>query len=260
MDPLIITLDGPAGSGKSTVARQLARRLGLEFLDTGAMYRGITAQILDDGIDPKVNPQAVADFARDCTIRFDWKSDPPRLYINNRDVTMRLRDSDVTGNVSDVAAMPDVRRVLVMEQRHIGHEHPRLVTEGRDQGSVVFPNAHAKFYLDAKAEVRAQRRAAQLRAEGRDADERVILQQIIARDHKDSHRASDPLIKPADAETIDTSNLTLEQVIDLLEKKGRQRMKAGGQADSQVVVADGVKPQSKPGPVPGGAPRAGARR
>ena len=225
MDPLIITLDGPAGSGKSSVARHLAKRLGLEFLDTGAMYRGITAQCLDDGIDPKSNPQIVEDFARDCMIRFDWKSDPPRLFINNRDVTHRLRDSDVTGNVSEVAAMAQVRRVLVQEQRQIGRLHPRLVTEGRDQGSVVFPNAQVKFFITASPQVRAARRAEQLRAAGREADERLILQQIVSRDQRDSTRAEGPLIKPDDAQEIDTSSISLEQVLDLLEERVKARMK-----------------------------------
>lgn len=224
MDPLIITLDGPAGSGKSSVARQLAHRLGLEFLDTGAMYRGITAQCLDDGIDPKSNPQIVEEFARDCMIRFDWKSDPPRLFINNRDVTHRLRDSDVTGNVSEVAAMPQVRRVLVQEQRQIGRLHPRLVTEGRDQGSVVFPNAQVKFFITASPQVRAARRAEQLRAAGREADERLILQQIVSRDQRDSTRTEGPLIKPDDAQEIDTSSISLEQVLDLLEERVKARM------------------------------------
>lgn len=224
MDSLIITLDGPAGSGKSSVARQLAQRLGVEFLDTGAMYRGITAQCLDDGIDPHSNPQVVEDFARDCMIRFDWKSDPPRLFINNRDVTHRLRDSDVTGCVSEVAAMAQVRRVLVQEQRQIGRLHPRLVTEGRDQGSVVFPQAQFKFFITASPEVRAARRAEQLRGAGRDADERVILQQIVSRDERDSTRSEGPLIKPEDAVEIDTSGMSLEQVLDMLEKKVRATM------------------------------------
>lgn len=224
MDPLIITLDGPAGSGKSSVARQLAKRLGVEFLDTGAMYRGITAQCLDDGIDPRSHSQIVEEFARDCMIRFDWKTDPPRLFINNRDVTHRLRDSDVTGCVSEVAAISEVRRVLVQEQRHIGRLHPRLVTEGRDQGSVVFPQAQFKFFITASPQVRAMRRAEQLRAAGRDADERVILQQIVSRDERDSTRSEGPLIKPEDAIEIDTSNMSLDQVLDLLEQKVRAKV------------------------------------
>ncbi len=221
MEPLIITLDGPAGSGKSSVARQLARRLGVEFLDTGAMYRGITAQCLDDGIDPRSHLQIVEEFARDCMIRFDWKTDPPRLFINNRDVTHRLRDSDVTSCVSEVAAIGEVRRVLVQEQRQIGRLHPRLVTEGRDQGSVVFPQARFKFFITASPQVRAMRRAEQLRAAGRDADERVILQQIVSRDERDSTRSEGPLIKPDDAVEIDTSDMSLDQVLDLLERKVR---------------------------------------
>src|SRR5689334_6266608 len=132
MQPLIITLDGPAGSGKSTIARQLARRLGLEFLDTGAMYRGLTALCLDDGIDPAADPAAVVDLAQRFPIRFDWQADPPRLQIGEHDLTDRLRDPDVTFSVSDVASIGGVRQVMVEAQRQIAAAHPRLVTEGRD--------------------------------------------------------------------------------------------------------------------------------
>jgi len=227
MDSLIITLDGPAGSGKSTVARRLAQRLGLEFLDTGAMYRAVCARCLDMGIDPATEPELAAELARQTPLRFDWQDTPdgaPRLYVGDMDITERLRDADVTASVSDLAAITSVRHVLVEQQRRIGGQHPRLVSEGRDQGSVVFPQAQVKFYLDASAEVRAQRRVQQLRDMGREAQEDLILAGILKRDEKDAGRTDGPLICPPDALRIDTSDMTLEQVIDHLESIVRERM------------------------------------
>lgn len=221
MRRLIVTLDGPAGSGKSTVARRLAGRLGLDFLDTGAMYRGVTAKALDRGIDIDEEDYAVIQLARNASIHFDWDTDPPALLINGINVTPRLRDSDVVKRVSDVAAMPPVRQVLVEAQRRIGRDHPGLVTEGRDQGSVVFPDAEVKFYLDASPQVRAERRAAQLRELGKHVDLAVIRESIVLRDRKDSSRKTAPLVCPEDAERIDTSGMTLDAVVDLLETRIR---------------------------------------
>ncbi|MFP4143777.1 MAG: (d)CMP kinase [Phycisphaeraceae bacterium] len=226
MERLIVTLDGPAGSGKSSVARQLAQRLGVAFLDTGAMYRGLTAGALDRGIHPAEQLEQVAQLARDEPVRFDFCHDPPRLHLGDRDVTDRLRDADVTQYVSDVAAHREVRQVLVEAQRAIGREHPRLVTEGRDQGSVVFPRATVKFYLDARPEVRAERRAKQLQEAGREADVEAIRLAIIARDHRDSTRADGPLVCPNDAQRIDTSGLTQDEVVALLETRVREAVEA----------------------------------
>jgi len=218
-DPLIVTIDGPAGSGKSTLARQLAGRLGLAFLDTGAMYRAIAAKSIERGIDIREEPFYVVELARNCPLRFDWQTDPPRLYARGADVTDRLRDSDVTAAVSDVAAISAVRHVLVDNQREIGREHPRLVTEGRDQGSIVFPQAGVKFYLDASPAVRAHRRAEQLRELGKPVHLEDIRQNIIERDRKDSTRPDGPLICPDDAIRIDTSEMSLDEVLDLLEQQ-----------------------------------------
>lgn len=222
MQRLIVTLDGPAGSGKSTVARQLAQRLGVEFLDTGAMYRGIAAKAVERGIDPVKEDYAVVELARHSPISFDWAHDPPRLLVGGVDLTDRLRDQDVTSKVSDVAAIGAVRQVLVEAQQRIGREHPRLVTEGRDQGSVVFPDACVKFYLDARARVRAQRRVDQIHAAGHHADLEAIREQIVARDYKDSTRKDGPLICPDDAQRIDTSDMTLDEVVNLLEGRVRE--------------------------------------
>ncbi len=216
MQRLIITLDGPAGAGKSTVAWRLAKRLGLEFLDTGAMYRGLSAKCVERGIDPVTEDYAVVELARNSDFRFDWAQDPPRLNVGGTDVTDRLRDSDVTGQVSEVAAIPGVRQVMVRDQRRMGQEHPRLVTEGRDQGSVVFPEAEVKFYLDATPSIRAQRRAEQLRAAGKKVDLEQIRDRILDRDHKDSNRKDAPLVCPEDAHRINTSEMTLDEVVELL--------------------------------------------
>lgn len=223
MEQLIITLDGPAGSGKSTVARRLAKQLGLEFLDTGAMYRGIAAKALTRGIDIHEQAYAVVALARSSPISFDWSTDPPRLIVGGVDLTDRLRDADVTEAVSDIASMSGVRQMLVKAQRQIGSDHPRLVTEGRDQGSIVFPDAQAKFYLDADPKVRAQRRADQLRQAGRSVDLDAIHRSIVQRDQKDASRTDGPLICPDDADRIDTSDMSLEQVIERLEDSVREK-------------------------------------
>ncbi len=236
MDQLIITIDGPAGSGKSTVARQVAKSLGLEFLDTGAMYRGLAALCLDHAIDPLASPEQVEQLARESRFYFDWQTDPPRLLVERdgqaTDLTDRLRSAPVTARVSQVASIGPVRSLLVATQQKIGQIHPRLVTEGRDQGSAVFPDAAMKFYLDASPQVRARRRSRQLAEVGRDVEESVILNQILSRDELDSKRADGPLICPDDAIRINTSDMTLDQVIDLVVEQARNQMGAQLQAGS----------------------------
>lgn len=225
---LIVTIDGPAGTGKSSVARALARRLGVEFLDTGAMYRGAAALAIDAGLPvaPALarGPILPSDLeSRLCGLidaagmRFDWTCDPPELIAQGRSIMARLRDADVTALVSPLAGVPALRERMVAAQRAIAAAHPRLVTEGRDQGSVVFPDADVKIYLDAAPDVRARRRAEQLRAAGEAADEPRLLAEIVARDESDRRRAVGPLVCPSDAVVVDTSGLSFDAVVDRLQ-------------------------------------------
>ncbi len=221
---MIVTIDGPAGTGKSTVAHRLAKRLGLEFLDTGAMYRAITLLILEAEVDPH-DEMACTDLARNVELRFDFDRDPPALYADRRELGDAIRSALVTSHVSIVAAHPGVREALVASQRAIADAHQRLVTEGRDQGSVVFPDADVKFYLDAAAAIRARRRAEQLRAKGEVADEPAILASILERDSLDENRATGRLMRPADSVHVDTGPLDVDGVVSRLEALARPRLR-----------------------------------
>jgi cytidylate kinase len=216
----VITIDGPAGTGKSSVARLLARRLGLAFLDTGAMYRAASVAVLDAGLDPgDAGAHArVVGVVKDADIRFDWTRDPPSILAGGRCVADRIRGHDVTAIVSRVAAIGPLREVLVAQQRAIAAAHPRLVTEGRDQGSVVFPDAKVKIYLDASPRIRAERRAAQLAEQGVPADVASLEREIAHRDELDSTRAVGPLVCARDAVRLDTSRLSRDEVVDALER------------------------------------------
>ena len=222
---VIITIDGPAGRGKSTVAHRLAERLGLEFLDTGAMYRVAALVSIEQGIDPDDGAALAAALGADGP-SFDWAADPPTVLLGTRDVSQRIREQDVGDVVSIVAAQPKLRDVLVRQQRRIAEEHPRLVSEGRDQGSVVFPDAGLRVYLDAAVEVRAERRLGQLIAAGMPADRDRIVSEIRQRDRRDSSRLDGPLVCPPGAVVVDTSDLTLEQVVDELDRICRKHFPA----------------------------------
>jgi len=221
-----ITIDGPAGTGKSTTARLLAKRLGLDFLDTGAMYRAAAVIAMDRHLNLADGPQ-LARAVQQAAMAFDWSADPPRLLITHPrqcDITARLRDADITLASSVVAQSPEVRAIMVRRQRRIRSAHPRLVSEGRDQGSVVFPDADIKFFLDATPEARAQRRADQLRAAGQHVDQPRLLAEIVERDAADRNRDTGPLIIPDDAVVVDTTDLSHDAVLARLEAEVRRRL------------------------------------
>ncbi|HWB19629.1 MAG TPA: (d)CMP kinase [Phycisphaerales bacterium] len=220
---VIITIDGPAGTGKSTVAHRLAKKLGLEFLDTGAMYRAASLIAIEMDIDPNDGP-TLARAISAAEMHFDWTSDPPVLELGRRDVSSRIREMDVSEVVSIVAAQSEVRKALVEQQRIIANRHPRLVTEGRDQGSVVFPDAAIRFYLEADVQVRANRRVSQLAAAGKPVDEGRVYRDIQERDRLDSQRAVGPLVKPHGAVEVDTSTRSIDEVVDVMERAARERL------------------------------------
>ena len=229
---MIVTLDGPAGTGKSTVARAVAQRLGFDFLDTGAMYRAIGLEAVRRQADLD-NPRELAFIAQHCRIEFDWRHSPPAVLLNGEVVTHLLRSGEATRAASYVATVPAIRERLVEQQREIGRGHPGLVTEGRDQGSVVFPEAELKVYLDATPAERARRRAAQLRARGEIVDHNEILSQIISRDQRDKSRSVGPLAVPQGAITIDTTALSQEQVVDRIVEIAQQ---AGSASKGRAAV------------------------
>jgi cytidylate kinase len=212
---MIITIDGPAGTGKSSVAQAIAERLGFDFLDTGAMYRAIALEAIRRGTHLD-DARELAFISRHCRINFDWSKRPPGVRLNDEPVGHLLRGGDVTRAASAVAVVPAIREQLVAEQQRIGREHGKLVTEGRDQGTVVFPHAEFKFFLDATPAERAGRRVAQLRARGEIVDYNEILKQIVARDTRDSTRAVGPLAVAPGAVVIDTTSISQEEVIDTI--------------------------------------------
>lgn len=200
----VIAIDGPAGAGKSTIARALAARLGLEYLDTGAMYRGVTFAALRHGLLLD-DIEAVASLARSVVLEVSDAG----VFVDGVDATAAIRTAEVTSAVSKVAANSGVRTEMRDRQQQWATERDGGVVEGRDIGSVVFPDAELKLYLTASPRVRAERRVAEA---GGDADE--IERAIAARDHHDSNRADSPLTEADGSTLVDTTGLTIPEVLD----------------------------------------------
>jgi len=211
-DRLVVTIDGPAGTGKSSVARRVAERLGLFVLDTGAMYRAVAWLANRDSIEPS-DQDRVVDALDAHPVRPHPDGDRTLVTVGDIDPGESLRSLDVESIVSIIAALPRVRERLVEAQRDFANRHPRLVTEGRDQGSVVFPDATARFFLTASPEVRARRRLKQIIERGGNADLAVIRNGIESRDLLDASRSDGPLVKPQGAVEIETDTLELETVV-----------------------------------------------
>ena len=206
--PTVVAIDGPAGAGKSTVGRAVAERLGVGYLDTGAMYRGVTFAALRRGVDPSSEAE-VAGLAHEIDLRVEDADGATRVEVDGVDATTEIRGREVTGAVSAVASNSAVRAELVERQRRWVAEHGGGVVEGRDIGSVVFPDADLKLYVTASARVRAERRVAEL---GGDVDE--VEASIVERDRKDSSRADSPLVEASGARVVDTTGLTIDEVVE----------------------------------------------
>ncbi|MGA7463242.1 MAG: (d)CMP kinase [Candidatus Korobacteraceae bacterium] len=221
---LIIAIDGPAGSGKSTIAARLAHKLGYINLESGAMYRALALKAMEQKI-PLDDAEAVRQLAESTTILLEPYGDGNRVLLDGRDVSQRIRQPDVTTAASRVSAHPSVRRVLVARQRELGASGG-VVMEGRDIGTAVFPNADVKIFLDADPTVRAERRV--LQNGDPSADERQRVQaEIAARDERDRTRVASPLVPAPDAVILDTTHKSIDEVVAELEAIVRKRLDRG---------------------------------
>lgn len=221
---LILAVDGPSGTGKSTTCRALAKELDAKYIDTGAMYRVATLAVLRAGVDP-ADTDAVIDATAALPLTVSDDPDSTEVLLGGEDVSGEIRGPEVTRNVSAVSAIPEVRENLVALQRKLASDAHRAIVEGRDIGTVVLVDAPAKAFMTASADVRAKRRYDQDIAAGRDADYDTVLADVQRRDELDSSRATSPLRPAEDAEIIDTSDMTrqqvLESLIQLIERSAR---------------------------------------
>jgi cytidylate kinase len=215
MAELIVTIDGPAGSGKSTVAGLLAQKLGASFLDTGAMYRAVTLAAMQTGGDLK-NEDELLTVTQKTRFQFSVEKGKTAVRINGIDATEQIRSTEVTANARYIASSPKVRDKLVQMQRQFAAEHEKIVTEGRDQGTVAFADADIKFFLTANPAERARRRKAELQAKGDIQSIEQIQKAMEQRDKSDQDRTVGPLKPADDAIIVDTTDLNIEQVVDKL--------------------------------------------
>ena len=212
----IITIDGPAGAGKSTVAKQLAQKLDLSYLDTGAMYRALTLKAIQQNVNLENEDDVVA-MARQTHIDLENHAQGVKVLLDGADVSEEIRTAEITNKTYFVAQKPRVREIMVEWQRLLGGKRG-VVVEGRDVGTVVFPQARYKFYLDADIAERSRRRIEELREKGNDVDADKLTDELKERDNKDLTRSVGPLRKADDALFIDSTHLTINEVIEKMMK------------------------------------------
>ena len=209
---MTVAIDGPAGSGKSTVARRLAEKLNCLYLDSGAMYRTVTLQSIRTGVDPTNIPELVR-LVKSCNI--DFAENGKIALLDGEDVSDAIRTPEINKVVSDISKISELRQEIVKQQRRIGADIS-IVAEGRDVTTVVFPNADYKYYLTASVEARARRRFAELKAKGIDSTLNGIQEEIWTRDTKDRSREHSPLRTAEDAIVVDTTDMTIDQVVNFV--------------------------------------------
>ena len=222
MKKIVVAIDGPAGAGKSTIAKLVAEKLGYAYIDTGAMYRSVAWKFLQTGKD--FDEDRISTLAKTMVIEFKPEASVNRVFVDGAEVTEAIRSTEVTANVSRVAAIGAVREAMVAQQRRMG-ESGGVLMDGRDIGTVVFPKAQLKIFLTASVEERALRRYKELRAKGQDVDLAQLKEDIASRDKQDSERAISPLCQAEDALLLDTSHMNIEQVtakiLQLVEEKAQ---------------------------------------
>lgn len=217
MRKIIIAIDGPAGSGKSTTARLVAQKLGYIYIDTGAMYRALTLKVLESNVDPS-DEDSIVKLAENTKIELVYENGNLKVILDDRDVTDKIRSPEVTSLVSIVSAHPKVRDIMVKKQRELGKDGG-VVIDGRDIGTVVFPNADLKIFMTADVKERAKRRQKELLSQGFKIEIEKLIKEIEERDKIDSNREISPLKKADDAIEIDTTNLTIEEQVEIVLKK-----------------------------------------
>jgi cytidylate kinase len=223
-EPLIVAIDGPSGAGKSTVARALAARLGIPYIDTGAMYRAIGLAARERGIGlPIADPAAVVALAELVRLELAPSPEGSRVFLEGRDVTREIREPEISLYASAVSAIPGVRRRLVAEQKRLGRERGGVL-EGRDIGTRVFPETPHKFFLTAPPAVRAERRARELAERGSPQPISAVLEQMDRRDHDDATRADSPLTFDARYVGIDSADRSVAEVVSQIERLVRERV------------------------------------
>jgi CMP/dCMP kinase len=211
---LVVTIDGPSGSGKGTLSQLLAKQLGFHLLDSGALYRITALASLQNNIDLD-NVEAVAGVALNLQIRFDVSGDKTVIFLEDKNVTDAIRSEAISMAASKVAAYPAVRSALLARQRAFATA-PGLIADGRDMGTVVFPSAPVKLFLTASAEARAERRYKQLIAKGEIVDKTILVKEIQERDDRDTKRSVSPLVPASDAVIVDSTSMSIEQVFDFM--------------------------------------------
>ena len=209
-----VAIDGPAGAGKSTIAKQVAKENGYIYVDTGAMYRGLAIHFLNLGIDPK-DTEKIIEACKDVEVTIGYESGIQQIYVNGENVTAKLRTEEVGNMASMTSAFPEVRGKLLELQRTLAREKD-VIMDGRDIGTNVLPDASLKIYLTASADVRAKRRYDELKEKGADCDIEQIKTDIIARDKQDMEREIAPLCQAEDAILVDSSDMSIPQVIDTI--------------------------------------------
>jgi len=218
----VIAIDGPAGSGKSTTARLLAKKLGISYIDSGALYRAITLQCINERVDIK-NPEEVARLLNQIDVKLEAGESGNVVFLNGRDVTAEIRSPQVTSQVSAVSALPAVREKVTLMLRQIS-ENRSIVLEGRDIGTVVFPNADLKIYMEASIEERARRRHRELNDSGVVSNLENIKSDINRRDQHDSQRLISPLSKAPDAIVLNNTAMSIEKAVEFIVEKIAQRV------------------------------------